>query len=119
MDSVPEDVQNSKLIFRSTRRWFGDQRMGSFAVSVDGVKVGNLGPAGILERRVPAGSHTVRIGQWWYRSKTEDVEVHSNQSLIVDVVDPRSNNLIKQMGLFMFAPRRSLNFTVTDADHVG
>jgi hypothetical protein len=118
MASVPENKQNPNLIFRSNRRWFGDQRLGAFTVWVDGVKVGKLAPSAILEKGVSVGSHTVRIGQWWYRSKNGDIEVHTDQRLIVDIVNPRSNGFIKQMRLFMFAPRRSLAFAVADVDQL-
>ncbi len=118
MDSSSDPTQNARLIFRSNRRWYGDQRLGSIAVWVDGTKLGRLAPSGTLEERMTPGSHAVRIGQWWYRSRTVAIDIQPNQSLVVDVVDPRSNNLVKQMALFIFAPRRSLVFKVTDSDSV-
>ncbi len=116
MASSPDFAQNARLTFRSNRRWYGDQRLGSIVVWADGTKLGRLTPNETVEERMVPGSHVVRIGQWWYRSRAVAIDIRSNQSLIVDVVDPRSNKFVKQMALFLFAPRRSLTFRVIGVD---
>jgi hypothetical protein len=55
--------------------WLGNPRWGGFTVAIDGQRVGTAPLGAQLRWPVEAGTHTVRIRQWHYKSPRLTIEV--------------------------------------------
>jgi hypothetical protein len=101
---------SASLAIESRRDWFGDQRLGTFTVSVDRRNVGKLPPVGRIDVPCEAGSHVVRIGQWWYRSPPLSVAALSGQTIFLKA-DRSRVPLLRRLAIFAFTPWRALVLT--------
>jgi len=63
------------------RAWFGDPRLGAFVLYLDGVRAGTVPVLGSYSTLLDAGNHSVRIRQWWYRSRTLSVVIADGETL--------------------------------------
>jgi|ERR1022692_3355702 hypothetical protein len=97
------------IVIESNRPWFGDQRLGTFTVYLDRVKVGRLRPKGRLELGCSAGSHVLRIGQWWYRSKPIQVTASDDRTVNLTADAVRHGSLLRRMAVFLLAPGEALS----------
>jgi hypothetical protein len=106
-----EDSSSGRIVVSSHRHWFGDQRLSSWSVTLDGKVVGKLLPEGNVNLRCEAGAHVVRIRQWWYRSRPTEVHVTDGQTvnLVADI--PREGSIVGRMFFFIVAPGRALSLT--------
>ena len=95
------------LAIESSRDWFGDQRLGTFTVSVDGKNVGKLPRVGRIDVSCEAGSHVVRIRQWWYRSPPLSVTALSGKTIFLKA-DRSRVRLLRRFAIFAFTPWRAL-----------
>jgi hypothetical protein len=95
----------------SHRRWFGDQRLGTWTVPLDGRVVGKLSPEGKVNLSSQPGAHVVRIRQWWYRSKPTAVQVMVGQTVSLEADIPRKGSILARMITFIVAPSRALTLT--------
>lgn len=102
------DAPSAHVVVESPRKWFGDQRLGTFTVSLDHTKVGKLPPKGRLELLCPAGSHVVRIRQWWFRSRPLQIIASEERPVVLIADAVRGGNLFARMGVFGFSPGRAL-----------
>lgn len=102
-------VTDSEIVVTSDRAWFGDPRLGSYVVYVDGSRVGVLRPRGRVSSSVAAGSHRVRVRQWYYLSPTLDVAVGEHETVVLQAdMRDRQRSVFRRMAAFMFQPWRSL-----------
>jgi hypothetical protein len=97
------------IVVVNARKWFGDQRLGAFHVTLDGKKAGVAFPLDFLEMECATGQHTVRVRQWWYRSEPVVVETTAGQELRLVADVPRDRNLTVVMARMLFRPSRSLS----------
>jgi hypothetical protein len=99
----------STIVVENTRKWFGDQRLGAFHVALDGTRAGVASPGQQLDIACIPGPHTVRIRQWWYRSKPVTVDLRAGEVLRLVASTPRGGNLLIRMAILIFRPSRSLS----------
>ena len=103
------EAATARIVVESDRDWFGDPRLGTFAVYLDHVRAGRLRPKDRLELRCAAGGHVLRIRQWWYRSKPVQVTVSEGRTITLTADIPRDGNLIRRMAIFLFTPSQVLS----------
>jgi hypothetical protein len=99
---------DATIVVFQERDWFGDPRLGAFTVSVDRKQVGRVAVNGSSTFPVSAGTHTVRIRQWWYRSPSITLNVPSGADARLRADVPRSLSFLRRMGRFLFAPSACL-----------
>jgi hypothetical protein len=110
--TVEEKGASGRILVESHRQWFGDQRLGTFRVSLDGVPAGKLLPEGSVDLACDPGVHIVRIRQWWYRSRPARVDVSAGETVALNADIPRDRNLVARLAVFMFTPFSALSLTV-------
>jgi hypothetical protein len=96
------------------RLWVGDPRLGAFAVRVDGTRAGVAPIHGEVVVPVSPGQHTVRIGQWWYRSPNVTVTVPDSSVVRLRADIPTEVPLLRRWMRFMFRPSTALSLTPID-----
>jgi hypothetical protein len=111
--TVEKKDAGGRILVKSHRKWFGDQRLGAFKVSVDGVPAGKVPPDGSLDVTCDPGSHTVRIRQWWYRSEPAQIHVSAGETVALKADIPRDGNPVARVAAFMFTPWRVLSLKET------
>jgi hypothetical protein len=108
---MDEQDTSGRIVIESHRKWFGDQRLGTFVVSLDGTSAGKLPPEGRVELRCASGVHVVRIRQWWYRSKPTEVQISIGQTVSLRADIPRTGSVLNRMTTFIATPWRALSLT--------
>ena len=103
-----KEAATGRIVIESNHYWFGDPRLGTFAVYLDHTRAGRLRHKDRLELPCAAGNHVVRIQQWWYRSNRIQVAVSEGQSITLTADIPRDANLMRRMALFLFTPSTAL-----------
>lgn len=103
----------SRIVVESQRRWFGDQRLGTFSVFLDQARVGKLPPIGRLDLSCAPGTHVLRIRQWWYRSPPIRVDALEGGSVLLTADIAHRGHFLIGMKTFIFAPWRALSLTDT------
>ena len=98
-----------RIVIESDRHWFGDPRFGTFAVYLDHTRAGRLRPKDRLDIPCGAGSHVLRIRQWWYRSKLVQVTVSEGRTITLTADIPREGSLVRRVALFLFTPGQALS----------
>ncbi len=58
----------AELTVIGNSHWFGDPRLGTFTIYVDGANRGRVSPGKSLLITCQPGRHVVRLRQWWYAS---------------------------------------------------
>jgi hypothetical protein len=111
--TVEEKRASGRIVVESHRKWFGDQRLGTFRVALDGVPAGSLPPEGAVDLACDPGTHIVRIRQWWYRSQPTQVHVSAGETVVLDADIPRDGSPVVRFVVFMFTPWRALSLTET------
>ena|ERR1039457_458997 len=101
----------SRIVVESHRRWFGDQRLGTFTVSLDNARVGKLPPTGRLELQCAPGTHVLRLRQWWYRSPPTHVSAPEGSSVFLTADVAHRGHLVRALNTLVFAPWRALSVT--------
>jgi hypothetical protein len=81
---------------------------GTFAVYLDGKRVGNLKPVDELKIACSPGTHKVSVRQWWYRSRPVSFSIQAGQNAVAEVVDPGQNKGLRSFGRFLFTPGSAL-----------
>ena len=102
------EAATGRIVIESDRDWFGDPRLGTFAVYLDHVSAGRLRPRDRIELPCSSGSHVVRIRQWWFRSNLIQVHVSDGRTITLTADIPRDSNLIRRMAIFLFTPSKAL-----------
>ena len=103
----------SRIVVEPQRRWFGDQRLGTFSVFLDQARVGKLPPIGRLDLSCAPGTHVLRIRQWWYRSPPIRVDALEGGSVLLTADIAHRGHFLIGMKTFIFAPWRALSLTDT------
>lgn len=111
---MAEKATNGHIVVASHRKWFGDQRLGTFTVSLDGSSAGKLLPDGAVDLTCDPGPHTVRIRQWWYRSEPTQVLVSADQAVSLNADIHREGNALVRMARFLFTPSKALSLTKSE-----
>jgi hypothetical protein len=96
----------------SNRKWYLSPRSGTFAVTLDGRRVGAVAPVDRLELHCSPGTHVLRVRQWWLRSKATPVEASEGSVSYVEVDDPSGGPFLRTWLTMMFAPGRALTLSV-------
>jgi hypothetical protein len=108
-------VDGARVIVFQDRTWFGDPRMGAFTVYLDGAKAGVAPVHGEIELRIAPGSHTIRVGQSWFRSPPIPLDLASGGSVRLKADIPRDIPLLPRLARFAVKPRRCLVLAESDA----
>lgn len=101
----------STLRVKNARRWFGDQRLGSMSVRVDGKKTATVRPQGVVAIPVPMGRHNVCVWQWrWFASPELEIEVTAAEQLIELEADYDTNSrgFLRRFVAAFLTPRSTL-----------
>jgi hypothetical protein len=106
----------SRIVVTSNRQWLLNPRSGTFAVSVDGRRVGAVAPVDRLEVPCVPGSHVVRVRQWWLRSLPTKVSVAEGETVSVEVEDPSRRPFLKTWLSMFFTPGRSLRLLAASSE---
>ncbi len=69
--------------------------------------MGKLPPVGRIDVPCEAGSHVVRIRQWWYRSAPLSVTALSGKTIYLKA-DRSRVRLLQRFAIFAFTPWRAL-----------
>jgi hypothetical protein len=93
------------IVVYQDRSWFGDPRLATFVMSVDGNRVGRVRLRSSVAFSVTPGQHLVRIGQWQYRSRSVVVNVKSGETVTLCADIPRDGHLIARILRGMVRPR--------------
>lgn len=102
-------TQYAQIVVENARKWFGDQRLGAFHVALDGAGAGMAFPGQQLNVECAPGTHTVRIRQWWYRSRPVTVDLSPGERCHLVADAPRGGGLLRRMATLMVRPSRSLS----------
>lgn len=102
------DAEGGAIVVFQDRTWFGDPKLGAFAVYVDGCRVGVAPVLGEVVVPTGPGPHTVRVRQWWLASPPVDVVVEPGTSVRLRCDIPRSEGAFVRMGKAVLSPRHSL-----------
>jgi hypothetical protein len=100
------------IVVATGRDWYGDPRLGTFTVYLDGKKAGTLPPCGRLVVSCRSGRHVVRVRQWWYLSPRLEVEASGVSPLVLDADVSRRDSLLRRLLTMMFVPWRGLSLAV-------
>jgi hypothetical protein len=103
---------SATIVIATGRDWFGDPRLGTFTVYLDGKKAGKLPPRGRLVLTCQSGKHVARIRQWWYLSPRVEVDVGEATSLVLDADVTHRGSMARRALTMMFAPWRGLSLAV-------
>jgi len=98
----------AQLIVAGNSHWFGDSRLGTFTVYVDGLKVGSVAPGDFLLIPCQPGHHVVRVRQWWFMSPPIDVEIRPEQQTALEGRFNQNGNLVSRMLTGLFLPWRTM-----------
>jgi hypothetical protein len=111
LDSEPVPVAEGRIAIFQDMPWFGDPRMGAFAVYLDGKRVGTVYPQATWSSCVDPGNHRLRIRRWWYFSPALTIEVKHGSGLIYRADNNRGGGVGVTILRGMFAPWRALSLT--------
>jgi hypothetical protein len=89
-------------------QWFGDPRLGTVVVYVDGIKRGRVSPGESLLVTCAPGRHEVRVRQWWYMSPRIDVEIQPEQQTILKGGINQTGSIIWRILVTLFMPWRAM-----------
>jgi hypothetical protein len=106
------------FVVQTQRDWFGDPRLGTFTVYLDGNNAGKVAPRGRLVLSSTIGEHVVRVRQWWYLSPRLTVDLREGSPLVVEVDVSRRDSFIRRFLTFMFAPWRALSIEISETGDV-
>jgi hypothetical protein len=98
----------ASIVVSTSRPWYGDPRLGTFTVYLDGAKAGKLPPQGSLRISCPSGRHRVRVRQWWYLSRPFELTVGPASTSHLDVDLVREGSVVRRLLILMFAPWRGI-----------
>jgi hypothetical protein len=98
----------AELIVFGNSQWFGDPRLGTVVVYVDGIKRGKVSPGDSLLITCEPGRHAVRVRQWWYMSPRIDVEMRPEQQTILKGSINQTGNVISRILVTLFMPWRAM-----------
>jgi hypothetical protein len=107
---------DASIVVATTRQWYGDPRLGTFTVYLDGAKVGTVPPQGSLRIPCSSGRHRVRVRQWWYRSPPFEVTVAAGGTSQLDVDLVRDGSVLRRLLILMFAPWRGVAVSAVPDD---
>lgn len=110
------DAVTGRIVVESDRNWFGDPRIGTFAVYLDHARAGRLRPKDRLELRCAAGDHVLRIRQWWYRSKPVLVNVSDGRTITLTADIRRDSRLVHRIAIFILTPGHALSLSGASED---
>jgi hypothetical protein len=112
MSDLPLDAalgsERATIVVSNTQLWSGDQRLGAFYVTLDGLRAGVAFPGDRATISCAPGRHVVRIRQWWFKSDPVTVEVGPAQELHFVASGPRGGNAAARMITLLVRPSRSL-----------
>lgn len=103
----------SRIVVESRRRWFGDERLGTFTISLDHAKAGKVPPTGRLDLPCTPGPHVLRVRQWWYRSAPLRIHALEGGSVFLTADIAHRGHVFRRMTTFCFTPWRALSLTTT------
>jgi hypothetical protein len=106
----------SMIVVNSHRKWYLNDRGGTFSVSLDGRRVGSVAPLGKLEMPCTSGTHVVRVRQWWFRSKPTPVEVEEGRVTAVEVEDPSQRPFLRTFVSGFFRPGSMLTLSIAPSE---
>ena len=106
--TVDASGANAAIVVGTNRRWYGDPRLGTFVVFVDGKKAGAVPPEGSLRIPCAAGSHRVSARQWWYRSRPYELVAAPGTTTRLEVDVIRRGSIPRRMLTLMFTPWRGV-----------
>lgn len=115
LDVGGEASSSTVLVFQD-RKWFGDPRLGTFVVIVDGRREGVAPVRGQVVVRVKPGVHRVRVRQWWYRSPELELTVPDGATVRLRADIPKQIGVGKRIARFIFKPSHSLTLTREGSD---
>lgn len=96
----------AELIVIGNSHWFGDPRLGTFTVYVDGIRRGTVSPGESLPIACQPGLHVVRVRQWWYMSPPTDIEILPGRQTALEGRINQSGNFVSRMLTAVFMPWR-------------
>ena len=96
------------IAIRNDYMWIGSPRLGEFNIYVDGRYAGRVVLGATEKIPVSPGTHTVRVGLWWYLSPRVTVKVSSGSAIYFKADIPRKRNLLNRMVKGIFDPFHSL-----------
>jgi hypothetical protein len=108
------DNRKATLEVSTDRQWFGDPRLGTFIVYLDGNRAGMVPPRGQLVLHPAPGRHVLRARQWWYLSPRLEIEVGAGTHVDVRVDVIREGTFPFRMLRMIFTPWRGLTLARTD-----
>lgn len=89
--------------------WQGDQRLGAMTVYIDGKVAGRVLPENEFRTGISAGTHTLRVRQWWYASKNISVASAEGETVVVWASRPSAS--FRAAARLVLRPRKSLTLT--------
>lgn len=98
----------AELTVIGDNQWFGDPRLGSFTVYVDGIKRGRVSPDMSLLIACQPGRHVVRVRQWWYMSARIDIDMQPEQQMALKGGFNQTGNFVSRMFTGVFLPWRAM-----------
>jgi hypothetical protein len=67
----------SSVVVSSDYFWAGNNNAGNFRVYLDGRRAGNVAPRSREVFHLTAGRHSIRVGLWWFKSRTIEFDASS------------------------------------------
>lgn len=102
------DDRKATLKVSTDRKFFGDPRLGTFVVYLDGTRAGIVPPGGQLVLHSAPGGHVLRARQWWYLSPRLEIEVGAGTHVDVRVDVIREGAFPSRMLRMILTPWRGL-----------
>lgn len=106
-----ENIRSAAVVVQNKNEWMGNPRFGIFSVYLDGKRVGAVPLGQSLEVPTSAGSHTLRVRQWWYLSPRLAVSLADGETAHFDADIPRQLSVPARMMRLLFRPFNSLSLT--------
>lgn len=103
------------IVLRSRRDWYGDQRLGTFCVYLDGKRVAKIRPKGTVDLVCRPGEHSVRVRHWWYFSPSLHTLVNVGATIRLETDIP-GGNVLTRMSTLVFTPWKALVMKESDGE---
>lgn len=106
--NVPVTDESPSLTLKSNRLWVMSAQSGTFAVYLDGKRVGRLKPVDVVKITCSPGTHRISVRQWWYRSRPVSFSIESGQNAVTEILDPSQHKGLHAFRRFLFSPGSAL-----------